>query len=711
MSGSATALQVRITAKDDASKALALIGANAKAIGGQFSKLGDQFRWVGDSGFGRITQQVRETTRSFERLVPAMGAVTGAASVAGVVAATGRWAQFGAAIGRTAYRTETTARNLTGMQAAAEAMGSSAEDLTSGLKILGDAAADALGGRNNDALMIFNQFGIGIQRANGSAKSGAEMFDSIADAMARLTDPKMQARFAAYLGLPESLIPVLRKGSAAFREQQKIAESYGATIGQDGVKASERFMDAQRRMGWAFTGLGDSIFQTVSPALAGLMRQFADFISLNRLTWAKAIKEGFTWITDAVKEGYARFKAWVDDGGWAATKENLRQIGTGITTVVDGLGGWKTATETLFALWLGAKAIGVITSVVRLGTALAGIGIAIAPIAAFVAQIAALPAAVAALHKLGQQRDKTGARQEEQRKNFAQRGRASGFYGSPAEDPDELLPGERPDKEPVGRVWSAGDAVGEAIIRLQRQFEAVFITRVPADQRLGGYPSGAALRGANDLPGADTSGAGSTPGQLEPEIEKKIRDAAAKHGVDPDFAVRIARIEGGRAGGRDLISPAGAIGTMQLMPGTARDLGVNPNNVDQNIDGGVRHLKQLLGKFDGNQRAVAAAYNAGPAGRGVADFARSGDASGMPLETQRYIQSLDRLMPQGGSGSGGYVHGRDADRPIGKPQQTSQKVPVEVTVRLAGNFPAGTTATARTPDGTRVARAMEGGMG
>ncbi|MDT8330504.1 transglycosylase SLT domain-containing protein [Roseomonas gilardii] len=661
MSGSATALQVRITAKDDASAALARIGLNAKAVGGQFSKLGDQFRSIGDSGFGRITQQVRETARSFERLVPAMGAVTGAASVAGVVAATGRWAQFGAAIGRTAYRTETTARNLTGMQAAAEAMGSSAEDLTSGLKILGDAAADALGGRNNDALMIFNQFGIGIQRANGSAKSGAEMFDSIADAMARLTDPKMQARFAAYLGLPESLIPVLRKGSAAFREQQKIAESYGATIGQDGVKASERFMDAQRRMGWAFTGLGNSIFQTVSPALAGLMRQFADFISLNRLTWAKAIKAGFTWITDAVKDGYKQFKDWIDDGGWDQMKTSLSELGTSFTSISTAVGDvGKAVSEGLPGL------------------------------RSFLAEIQGI------LDDYN--------RWEKKFEEF-QRGPVMRFLF-----PDLAVNKTKEQQEqegaPKGRVWSAGDAVGEAMIKLQRQFEAIFITRAKPQPQNGGYPSGAALRRANDLPGS-----GRRVSSLEPDIERKIREDAAKEGVPADLAVSVAKIEGGRAGGRDLISPAAAIGQMQLMPGTARELGVDPNDVDENIHGGVLYLKKLLKQFNGNQRAAAAAYNAGPAGRGVADFARSGDASGMPLETQRYIQSLDRLMPQGGSGSGGYVHGRDADRPIGKPQQTSQRVPVDVTVRLAGNFPAGTTATARTPDGTRIARAMDGGMG
>lgn len=698
MSGTTSALQVRITAKDDASAALARIGLNAKAVGGQFDRLGDQFRELGTGSFIRVAQQAREVGRSFQSIVPPLSAITSAASVAGIVTMTANWAQFGAQMGRASARTRVSVGDLTKLRGVAEALGVSGDDAVSSLRGLGDAMTDAIGGRNNDALQYLQLLGVNVQAFAKGSLSAGDALDQVMAQLAKVGNPALTARALAALRIPESMIAVIQKGPAAVAAMKKEMESYGAVLSQDGVRAAERFTQAQARLGWAFTGLGNSIFQTVSPALSDLMTQFAEFIRLNRTDWAKAIKEGFTWITDAVKEGYAQFKAWVDDGGWTATRENLSKIGTGITTVVDALGGWKTATEVIFGLWLGAKFLGVLANVSRLATAmglLRGAPAAAATAAAVTggARVGGLGAAALGAGVIA------GGITHPEGRAILERG-VDAFQRGPRKADDDA---------PTGRVWSAGDAVGEAMMKLQRQFEAVFITRVPADQRLGGYPSGAALRGANDLPGADTSGAGSTPGQLEPEIEKKIRDAAAKHGVDPDFAVRIARIEGGRAGGRDLISPAGAIGTMQLMPGTARDLGVNPNNVDQNIDGGVRHLKQLLGKFDGNQRAVAAAYNAGSAGRGVAEFATTGDTSNLPRETQGYIRRLDRLTSQGGSG--GYVHGRDADRPIGKPQQTSQKVPVEVTVRLAGNVPANTTASVRTPDGTRVVRALEGGIG
>jgi len=88
-----------------------------------------------------------------------------------------------------------------------------------------------------------------------------------------------------------------------------------------------------------------------------------------------------------------------------------------------------------------------------------------------------------------------------------------------------------------------------------------------------------------------------------------IRDEAIRQGVPPDIALRVAQVESGL--NPNARGPKGEIGIMQLMPGTARELGVNPYDTIENIRGGIRYLKMMHDRF-GDWSLAVAAYNAGP---------------------------------------------------------------------------------------------------
>ena len=124
------------------------------------------------------------------------------------------------------------------------------------------------------------------------------------------------------------------------------------------------------------------------------------------------------------------------------------------------------------------------------------------------------------------------------------------------------------------------------------------------------------------------------------ELDSILEEAAQRHNVDPNLVRAVIKVESNfnpRA-----VSRKGAVGLMQLMPGTARNLNVsNPFDPKQNVDAGVRHLKQLLNDFGGDVRLSLAAYNAGAGAvtrnKGVPPYA----------ETQDYVRRVTNLYGSG----------------------------------------------------------------
>ena len=93
-------------------------------------------------------------------------------------------------------------------------------------------------------------------------------------------------------------------------------------------------------------------------------------------------------------------------------------------------------------------------------------------------------------------------------------------------------------------------------------------------------------------------------------VESMVRREATAQGVPPDLMANLAKQESGFK--QNQVSPKGAIGVMQLMPNTAKEQGVDPNDLEQNIHGGVKYYKQLMNQFGGDHIRAVAAYNAGP---------------------------------------------------------------------------------------------------
>jgi soluble lytic murein transglycosylase-like protein len=144
---------------------------------------------------------------------------------------------------------------------------------------------------------------------------------------------------------------------------------------------------------------------------------------------------------------------------------------------------------------------------------------------------------------------------------------------------------------------------------------------------------------------ANFQGAAATPADIDTAIEQ----AAARHNVDPNLVRAVVKVESNF--NPNAVSRKGAMGLMQLMPSTARQLKVkNPFDPEQNVDAGVRHLKQLLESYGGDVKLTLAAYNAG-----AGAVARS---SGVPhfAETQNYVRRITNLYYGGADFNSGASH-------------------------------------------------------
>lgn len=151
-----------------------------------------------------------------------------------------------------------------------------------------------------------------------------------------------------------------------------------------------------------------------------------------------------------------------------------------------------------------------------------------------------------------------------------------------------------------------------------------------AAQVSGQGPAASAPAGQAGL-AANPGGASYSQTELEAIAEK----AAAKYGLAPELVKAVVSAESSWR--TQAVSSAGAQGLMQLMPATAKELGVSDSfDPKQNIEGGSKYLSRLMTKYDGDVKKALSAYNWGPG-----NLAKGGP---LPRETRNYLAKVTGLM-------------------------------------------------------------------
>ncbi len=328
---------------------------------GRFGRLTGVERIASDiNGLGR---QIGAAAGSLGRFTPAFGALTGAASVAGLAALVERWTAFGSRLGFDAQRIGVTASSLQGLQGAARLAGSSAEALTSGMTSLQDGLTNAAAGRAPQLVGIMSQLGISFLDTSGHARKAADVMPQLADKIASIRDPSQRAMVATMaLGAAgESLLPLLTRGAAGMASYNTEAARYGL-LNERGVAAANAMREAQTRLQLAVDGVGYSISERVAPILVPMLTQFSDWIALHRQD-----------ISGFFGDVAQRLREWVDSGGPARLRDQIEHVSTAVQGVVDKVGGWTNAFEIVggaIAVRMLAPLFSVIAVIGRLTTAL-----------------------------------------------------------------------------------------------------------------------------------------------------------------------------------------------------------------------------------------------------------------------------------------------------------------------------------------------------
>ena len=281
---------ITIAATDNASKALEGINKRLAGLSAPAERFNKALTKFGDtSGISRVAEGVSalgrgaaDTFRSLDRMASPLAAITGAASIAGIVELSRRWADFGNQLGNVAYRLNMPVAQLSSMRNAARLAGISASDLDSGLRGLGDTLSGAAYGRNPHAVQLLNQLHIGFGDAAHGARQAEDALGDVADAIQKLPDARTQARLLNELGLGEGMLPMLKNGRKGLEEFRKQADATGANMTDSMVKNANEMNKAFQRLGLDFETVGNQIADDWSGTVTKVLKGTSDWIEHNK---------------------------------------------------------------------------------------------------------------------------------------------------------------------------------------------------------------------------------------------------------------------------------------------------------------------------------------------------------------------------------------------------------------------------------------------
>jgi hypothetical protein len=299
-------------------------------------------------------------------IIAPLAAVVGIGSIAAIGALAKKWGDFGSEILRSATNIGMSTSSLQELRGAAAMAGVNAQAFTGNMKTLGDTLQDSLHGRNNDALMLLNRLSISIKTNADGAVDAEAAFGDLAERIASIKSPQVQALIARQFGLEESL-PLLREGRAGIARLREEQRQYNLIMDGPALEAAKRFHMSMTMMDLTL----EKVRNTIGNALVPILQPMIERVS----AWAAANQDLIATRVAEFVDGLAKAIQSID---WNGVAEGVKSFVDGVRGAVDWIGGWKNALILLGVVMAGP----LIASVFGLVTAIIGLGAAAAPVVA-----------------------------------------------------------------------------------------------------------------------------------------------------------------------------------------------------------------------------------------------------------------------------------------------------------------------------------------
>ena len=353
-----------ISATDKATATVKKVNDAMGRLARPFQEVGKSFKGLGrelglpkiGKQLGAVGQTAGSAARGVASIVAPLAALTGAASIGGVIAFATSWGRVGREVTYAAQNIGISTSQLQSYEGAAKLAGLANGAMTSSLDTLGTTMQDALYGRNQQALMLFNRLGVGIKRTKDGAVDAAGEFKALSRVIYGMKNPQQQSLVAGQLGLT-AVLPLIRQGPAAMDRLMASAKALGLVMDGPALKAANDYALSLEKIEASGEGLRNSIGNALIPAIQPLVEQLSGWISANRALISAKVGQ---WARD--------FGKWVSSVDWNKVGNGVSAFFTDIGKVVDALGGWK---NTAIAVGVVMNA-GLIASLVRLGLVIEG---------------------------------------------------------------------------------------------------------------------------------------------------------------------------------------------------------------------------------------------------------------------------------------------------------------------------------------------------